>query len=183
MTTPWKPTGEWQGATVAVLGCGPSLTPEAVELLRHHFVIAVNHAAAVAPWADMLVALDVGWPAEWREFVGLRVTGCEDAELDALYVGHRFHRVSTARGEIEIRNSGLEAIRIAAEMGASRIILVGFEPEQPRHFYDDEVDTGGPYPGVAEGLAQIAAELAARGVVVERYAPDAAPLPDAEPEA
>jgi hypothetical protein len=182
MTTPWTPTGEWQGATAAVLGAGPSLTLEAVEALRHHFCIAVNFACRAAPWADMLVALDGNWPQEFRDFSGLRVTGCEDDDLDALYIGHRFQRVRTAAGEIEIRNSGLEAIRIAAEMGASRIILAGFEPERPAHFYDDEVDTGG-YPGVAEGLAQITDELAARGVTVERYVPDAAPLPDAEPEA
>jgi len=173
MTTLWEPTGEWQGATVAVFGCGPSLTPEAVEPLRHHFVIAVNHAAAVAPWADMLVALDANWPAEWREFAGLRVTGCEDDDLDALYIGHRFHRVRTAGGEIEIRNSGLEAIRIAAEMGASRIILVGFEPDLPGYFYDDEVDTGDFHVGVREGLQQLTAALAERGVVVERFEPEA----------
>jgi hypothetical protein len=182
MTTPWTPTGEWQGATAAVLGAGPSLTPDIAEALRSHFVIAVNAAVSIAPWADMLVALDANWPPAWRKFKGLRVTGVKDDDLDALYIGHRFQRVRTAAGEIEIRNSGLEAVRIAAEMGASRIILAGFEPERPAHFYDDEVDTGG-YPGVAEGLAQITAELAARGVTVERYVPDAAPLPDAEPEA
>jgi hypothetical protein len=183
MTTPWTPTGEWQGATAAVLGAGPSLTPDIAEALRSHFVIAVNAAVSIAPWADMLVALDAGWPAEWREFPGMRVTGIEDADLDAFYVGHRFHRVRTAGGEIEIRNSGLEAIRIAAEMGASRIILVGFEPERPGYFYDDEVDTADFHVGVAEGLQQITAALAARGVVVERYAPEATALPDAEPEA
>lgn len=178
MTTPWTPNREdWKGATAAVFGAGPSLTPDAVEALRHHFCVAVNFACRAAPWADMLVALDGNWPAEFRDFAGMRVAGIEDAELDALYVGHRFQRVRTAAGEIEIRNSGLEAIRIAAEMGASRIILVGFDPERARHFYDDEVDAG-PYPGVLEGLAQITAELAARGVTVERYAPE-----ETEPEA
>jgi hypothetical protein len=53
-------------------------------------------------------------------------------------------------------------------MGASRIIMAGFAPENPRHWYDDEVDTGG-YVGLAEALKALESELTARGVIVERY--------------
>lgn len=173
MTTSWKPNGEWAGATVAVLASGPSMSVEVAQALREHRTIAVNDAARVAPWADMLVALDAlrHWPPEWREFAALRVTGIADEEHDALYAGPRYERVRLASNhEIEIHNSGLAAVRIAAEMGAARIILAGFEPEARRHFYDDEVDTG-EYVGLADGLAAITAELQARGIAVERYAP------------
>lgn len=175
MTTPWKPNAEWQGATVAVFGSGPSLTPEAVEALRANFCIAVNHSCLMAPWADMLVALDGNWPQERREFEGMRVTGVADPDLDAFYIGSMYERVRVAPGhEIEIRNSGLAAIRIAAGMGASRIILAGFDPERRGHLFGGEAwqaESGEPYPGLTAGLAQITAELAARGVVVERYEP------------
>jgi hypothetical protein len=162
---------DWTGQTVAVLACGPSLTQDAVEALSEHRMVAVNHACRLAPHADMLVAMDAGWCDEWRAFEGLRVTAVEDPELDAMHAGARWETVRIAPGhEIEIHNSGLAAIRLAAQAGAAKIILVGFDwPARPGHFYDDEVDTGG-YVGLAEGLAKIAAELTAHGVAVELYA-------------
>lgn len=177
MTTPWQITPDWQGETVAVLASGPNMSAEVAEALRPYRTIAVNFAHRVAPWADMLVALDGTWPQELHDFAGLRVTGIEDADTDALYAGQWWQTVSLAPGHtVEIRNSGLAAIRIAAALGASRIILSGFDPEQPRHFYDDEVDTG-EYVGLETGIAALTGELAARGIVVERYtAPVAEPV-------
>jgi hypothetical protein len=169
MTTVWHPSGNWSGETVAVLGTGPSLTPEAVALLREHRTIAVNFACRLAPDADMLVALDGNWPQEFREFKGMRVTAVADDDLDALYVGPQWERVKIGAGhEIEIHNSGLAAIRIAVGMGAGRIILAGFDAEDARHFYDDEVDTGG-YVGLAQALSALVTELSARGFIVERF--------------
>jgi hypothetical protein len=172
MTTPWKPNGEWAGETVAVLGAGPSMTPSVVDALRGHRIIAAGFACE---GADMLVALDGNWPQDWCEFPGMRVTGVSDDDLDAMYIGPQWERVQVAPGhEIEIHNSGVTAIRIAAGMGAARIILAGFDPDQPRHFYDDEVDTGeDPYTGLALALDALTAELAARGVTVERFQLDA----------
>jgi hypothetical protein len=171
MTTPWTPAGEWAGQTVAVLASGPSMSAEVAQALREHRTIAVNYTHRLAPWADMLVGMDGNWPREWREFAGWRVCGIEDDTLDAFYVGHMSERVTLAAGHtIDFRNSGLAAIRIAARMGASRIILAGFEPENPRRWHDDEVDSG-ELVGVAAGLAQLRAELAAAGVVVEDFQP------------
>jgi hypothetical protein len=169
MTTVWQPNGQWKGETVAVLGTGPSLTPKVVALLREHRTIAVNFACRLASDADMLVALDGNWPQEFRDFKGMRVTAVADDELDALYVGPRWERVTLAPGhEIEIHNSGLTAIRIAVGMGAGRIILAGFDPTEPGHFYDDEVDTGA-YVGLAQAMSALTNELTARGVIVERF--------------
>lgn len=175
MTTPWTITPDWQGETVAVLASGPSMSAEIAEALRSHRTIAVNFACRAAPGADILVALDGNWPQEFRDFAGLRVTGVADDDLDALYAGPFWERVRLAPShEIEFRNSGLAAIRIAATLGATRIILAGFDaPVRYGHFYDDEVDTG-EYVGLAAGIATLTAELAARGVAVERYAPPAA---------
>lgn len=168
MTTTWQPSGEWAGATVAVIACGESVDQSTVEALSAHRVIAVNEACKLAPAADMLVALDGNWPQRWCDFAGMRVTGCPDDELDALYVGSSWEKVTIGNSEVEFRNSGLAAIRIAAGMGAKRIILAGFEPETGRRFHDDEVDTGA-YVGVAEGLKKITAEMQARGVTVEHH--------------
>lgn len=163
MTTAWQPQGQWKGATVAVLASGPSMSAELAQSLREHRTIVVNFACRAAPWADMLVALDGNWPQELREFAGMRVTGVADEDLDALYVGHRSERIMlTPSHQIEVRNSGLMAVRIAAEMGAARIMLAGFDPgEAPP----------GEYPGLAEGLRAITSELQARGLVVEHAQP------------
>jgi len=173
MTTTWKITPDWQGQTVAVLASGPNMSQEVADALREHRRIVVNHTHRLAPDADMLVAMDGNWPQELRDFAGLRVTGVLDDDLDALYIGPRWERVQIAPGhEIEVHNSGLTAIRIAAQMGAARIILAGFDLGTPGHWYDDVHEE---YTGVAQGLAAIEAELTARGVKVERYTAPAAP--------
>lgn len=63
----------WLGGTAVVIGGGPSLTPEQVELVRlskHEGgvtgVIAVNDAYLMAPWADILYGADVRW-WQWQE--------------------------------------------------------------------------------------------------------------------
>lgn len=172
MTTNWQPSGEWSGQSVAVLLSGPSMTAElAQELVElHDRTIAVKFTSRIAPWADMLVALDGNWPQEFRDFAGMRVTGCADAELDALYVGH----VQETVGAVSIRNSGLAAVRIAAGMGGSRILIAGFEPEAGMRWHDEAPR---PYTGVRAGMEQIVAELVALGIEVqfhERPAPEPA---------
>jgi len=167
MTTTWKITPDWQGQTVAVLASGPNMSQEVADALREHRRIVVNYTHRLAPDADMLVAMDGNWPQEFRDFAGLRVTGVLDDDLDALYIGPRWERVQMEAGrQIEVHNSGLTAIRVAAAMGASRIILAGFAPDTPGHWYDNQQDA---YTGVAQGLAAIEAELTARGVKVERF--------------
>ena len=170
MTTIWQPSGEWAGKTVAVLASGPNMSADIAKALRKHKTIAVNFAVRAAPWADMLVALDGNWPQELRDFEGIRVTGVADETLDARYIGPQWERVKLGEShEIEIHNSGLSAVRLAARMGASKIILAGFEPEARRHFYDDdEVDTG-EYVGLTLALDALVQELRRAGVTVERY--------------
>lgn len=167
MTTTWKITPDWQGQTVAVLASGPNMSREVADALREHRRIVVNFTHRLAPDADMLVAMDGNWPQELRDFAGLRVTGVLDDELDALYIGPRWERVQIAPGhEIEVHNSGLTAVRIAAQMGAARIILAGFDLDTPGHWYDGVQEE---YTGVAQGIAALEAELTARGVTVERF--------------
>lgn len=144
------------------------MSREVADSLRQHRTIVVNDAHLLAPWADMLVALDGNWPQALREFAGVKVTSVADETLDARYIGPRWERV----GSLEVVNSGLTAIRLAADMGAARIILAGFDPEAHGHF---EGHPGGhqeqgpePYPGLTAGLKQLCAELRARGIDITR---------------
>lgn len=173
MTTPYVVEKIWLGRTVLVIGGGPS-APHALcdETLRDCPRIVVNHACQLAPDADMLVALDGNWPEAFRSFAGLRVTGVSDVDLDALYIGPSYERIAIDTGHvIEVRNSGLTAIRLAAAAGAARIVIAGFDPETPGHFdgypSEETIFDGVPYPGATQGLAALIAELTAQGVVVE----------------
>lgn len=162
MTTPWNIKPLWQGEAVAVLAGGPSMNAAVAAELRKHRCIVVNHAHLRAPWADMLVVLDLNLPlwAAASAFAGMRVCGVSSDLVDALYVGPMYERVAMGTNHnIEIHNSGLAAIRIAAAMGAKSIILAGFDPEL----------APGRYAGLAQGLAALIAELRGRGIVVERH--------------
>lgn len=99
-------------------------------------VLAVNSSWRLAPWADALYACDGAW---WRlnngvpEFEGLKIT----ADVGAARA-YGLRRVDLARGEERIifeprgrlgwaGNSGFHAVNLAAQFGASHIILVGFD--------------------------------------------------------
>lgn len=166
MTTPWTiPADLWAGETVAILGAGPDMTAALAETARGHKTIAVNRAVKFAPWADMFVALDPHHPF-WdaaADFAGLKVCGVE-CDIDALYAGMFYETVTIAESHaIEIRNNALAAIRIAARAGAAKILLLGFDPERY-----EEVHAHTGFSGLVQGLEQIAAELRATGIEVER---------------
>jgi hypothetical protein len=171
MTTLWTiPADLFAGETVAVLATGPSMNQKLADSFRKYKRIAVRRAFQLAPDADMLVALDgqVGttddafWD-EARDFAGMKVCGAECDDIDALYAGMFYERVTLAEGHVvEIRNNGLAAIRIAARAGASKIVLLGFDAER---FEEREAHIG--FRGMIEGLEQIVAELRAGGIEIE----------------
>ncbi|MBP9805811.1 MAG: hypothetical protein KBE22_13025, partial [Candidatus Accumulibacter sp.] len=92
MTTTWTIPKLWDGETVAVLATGTSMSQEVADALRGHKRIVVNQGYRLAPDADMIVAMDGNWPQAYRDFPGLRVTGCKDDDLDAFYIGPRWER-------------------------------------------------------------------------------------------
>lgn len=183
MTTAWKIEPIWSGQTVAVLAAGPSMSTAVADAMQAHKRIVFKNTIALAPDADLLLSLDPG--AEYflvpEPFAGLRVCGIDDDATDALYAGMFYERVTLGDGHhIEIRNNGLAAIRLASLLGAARIILCGFDPGTRGYWHSewsasaqaylqtlpDGADT---YPGLAEGLTAITAELRAQGIAVEHY--------------
>ena len=167
MTTKWEiPSDLWAGQTVAILGAGPDMTEELAATAKGFKTVACNQAIKFAPWADMFVALDPSHPfwAKADSFTGLRICGTECDEIDALYPGMMYETVHIGEGHsIEIRNNALAAIRIAARMGAAKILLIGFDPERYEAVH---AHTG--FWGLVQGLEQIANELRAAGIEVER---------------
>ena len=84
----WRVPQMWKGQTLAILGGGPSLTAEQVELVRRSGwrCIAINDTYRLAPWADVHYFCDLrfwGWhheAPEFKAFEGIWVT-LENREL------------------------------------------------------------------------------------------------------
>lgn len=175
----WTPDRRFAGQTVAVIAGGPSATPEAIASVSRYAKVVVRESWRLCP-IQHGVLLSLDGDREWFRlardvggFLGLALTGNPDAganELDFRYIGLRYERVRIdANTEVEIRNSGIAAVRVAAEMGATEILLVGFDMSRGYALgYVPGVQKPGerPYGYAPEALAALIAELAAQGVTV-----------------
>lgn len=109
--------------TWAVLATGPSMSQAVADAVRGKCrVVAVSDAYMLAPWADALVSTDAAWWAahpDAKNFEGIKYTGAP-AYLPV-------PGVTRAPWGDTGTNSGLLACKTAYAMGASRILLCGFD--------------------------------------------------------
>lgn len=145
----------WPGATVVCLASGPSLTPEDVDYVRGKArVIAINDTVRLAPWADVLYSSDRYW---WQHHGGvLSFTGpkfcvgsdnAPDLEIRACPDVRVLRNTGLSGLEVDPsglrtgKNSGYAAVNLAVHLGASRVILLGYDmgasPLGRRHFFGD----------------------------------------------
>lgn len=130
--------GRWSGRTVACLASGPSLTAEDCNRIRDAGLptVVANTTFRMAPWADILMAMDTAW---WRNYM---------PEVEASFKGElwgyiKYPGVTVARGRLlPIRgNSGSLAIALAIAASAARIILLGYDckfaSDGRRHWHPD----------------------------------------------
>lgn len=176
MTTKLTLEPTWQGETVLVLGGAPTLGAELAALGGKYHAVAANQAVTVAPWADMAVSIDANWRPETNGYQGIRIVGFESDAVDAHYLNMPHERVTLGPGnELHLRSNLISAIRIAAAMGAAKILVLGIDP----HYYEANCAA----PGSAAGIAAVMAELTAAGVPTERYTPPAEVVADPAPAA
>lgn len=145
----------WPGATIVCIASGPSLTAEDVDYVRGKArVIVVNTSYKLAPWADVLYAADPLWWT-WHkgapDFQGLKFSAetenwkmrwirkCPDVQQVAITgeFGLELNPAGLRRGY----NSGYQAINLAVHLGATRIVLLGYDmqigPHGEEHWHDD----------------------------------------------
>lgn len=146
----WRP--DWTGRTAAVVASGPSASDAPLHLLADVPTICINESWRLLPTADAVYASDGGWWNERKglpEFGGLKIT--QDAGAAARYGLHhvalgprgratscRFYREPGPIGWG--RNSGFQAVNLAIQFGATRIVLIGFDMrsvEGRRHWHPD----------------------------------------------
>lgn len=163
------------GGTVVCIGGGPSLTPADVDYCRGKaFVIAINDAYKLAPWADLLYACDARW-WNWhrgvKEFKGLKFSLQKAAgSWKGVGVLKRTGDYGLERKPHAIRagrNSGYQAINVAVHLGATRILLLGYDmqitPGKPTHWFGEHPNRQPPpvqsFRGAFRSLPPILAEF------------------------
>jgi hypothetical protein len=144
----WWP--DWRGETVAIIASGPTAKKAGVELLQGRArVLAINESWQLCPWADALYGCDARW---WRlrdgvkAFKGLKLSAepTEYADIKRVIIGDvRGNELLLEQaGHIGAGgNSGFQALNLAVQFGAARILLVGYDMRvdlgehwHPRHY-------------------------------------------------
>jgi hypothetical protein len=142
----WFP--DWSDKPVAIIASGPSAKKENLEQLRGRAaVLAVKQNVDLVPWADVVYGCDAAW---WRhkkglvDFNGIKVAWARNAvdrypdihkveietSQDRVYpVDKRSYRMVFDKfGTLgNGGNSGYQALNLAVQFGAKRILLIGFD--------------------------------------------------------
>lgn len=136
----WEPDRSFDGMAVVIIGGGPSLADLDLECLRGHRFIAINSGCRkvrpIATADDPLYFTDNSWnenrPELALDWPGPVITSNRNAKAR---LGNAVRRIDFADlvGRIGVlpdhvgASSGHSAACLAAVMGASRIVLIGFE--------------------------------------------------------
>jgi len=149
----WTIPKIWPNSTIFIIGGGPSLLQQDLTLIHNRRVIGVNQAYKLGSWVDICWFGDKSWykdraGKEIKYYKGLIVT-CSTPE-DRIhknrinYVGRSRERIdgieSKSRNHVRWNhNSGASAINLAYWLGASTIVLLGFDMQIPndRKDYQD----------------------------------------------
>jgi len=146
----WTPELDFLGKTVLVLGGGPGLTPAVVSKLHGRHCIAVNSSYLIAPPDALLFFTDNGWfeghtdaVNAWRGRVVTQSRASKRSLPSLLRVGSEAGRRFPPAGSPRIlqgKSTGQTAIALAIAMGASTVILLGFDMQVVggrEHHHDD----------------------------------------------
>lgn len=171
-----------------VLASGPSLVKDDVTAVRawrkadgRRRVIVVNTTFRLAPWADILYACDLPWWDVYAEEVFRTFEGQPWSQTE---IACRRYNLAQVRGEVgpglsRVRgvvrqggNSGYQAIGLAFDQGAERIVLLGFDMQDTggrTHWHGDHPEglrNASPFASWIGKFGQLAVDLQREGVVV-----------------
>jgi hypothetical protein len=143
--------GRWRGSTCVCIASGPSLNPADCALVgewransESHRVIAVNNSFALAPFADVIFAMDRHW---WNVYGADIETDaeCWTSSREAAQVWD-LHYAPAPDETTHGGNSGFQAVRLALDFGCDRIVLLGYDMcfhGGRRHWHDDHDERKG----------------------------------------
>lgn len=124
----------WPNSTVVCLASGPSLTQADVDRCRGVAkVIAIKDSIRMAAWAPVLYACDAKWwiaHPETKAYPGLKYGLEVPRDRPDVQILRNTGDTGLERQPDGIkngRNSGYQAINVAVHLGASRVILLGYD--------------------------------------------------------
>lgn len=178
----------WPGSTIACLATGPSLTQKDCDRVRAAGcrVVAINDAWRLAPWADVLYSSDRRW---WSHYEGVpKFQGLKFGVGSGVRKNNGFHRypdIHVLRNAgyhgLELspdglrtgRNSGHAALNLAVHLGATRILLLGYNLSYQNgkaHFFGSHPpglpQSASLYPGFRRTFATMVEPLNELGIAV-----------------
>lgn len=186
MSTDWLP--DWTGETCVIVASGPSARQAPLGLAhgRARF-IAINESWRLCPWADLLFASDEAW---WDSVEGCpEFRGMKATIHNAAAQRWKLRRFRSSREDrLALHkpgtigwggNSGFCALNIAASLGCTRIILVGFDmtADHGMHWHGPHDRAGLSNPTHAklkrwrEAIDDAAKALAVAGIEVVNCSP------------
>lgn len=111
--------------TTICIASGPSLTAGDCLLATNsgHPVIAVNSSWEVVPECQHIYAADRSWWTKYHRDIPPQATGWTSSMSSALRYGLNYF----SHPDNKLFNSGQRAIQLAAYLGASQILLLGYD--------------------------------------------------------
>jgi hypothetical protein len=153
----------------AVLATGPSMSQEVANSVKGRCkVVAVSDSYRLAPWADAMASSDAAWwkanPAA-KEFAGRKFSA---AQIDGV------EKVDFEGPITSGSNSGLLAAHVAWKLGATKILLCGFDLHGAHFFGLHPVPLKNTKPGRFEVFQEQFRRFKPRGVKVLNCTPGSA---------
>lgn len=133
----WTIPRDWEGETAFLLAGGPSLHGFDPSILSGWRSIAVNNSYLLHPAADILYFCDSAWYSQHRKSVTSsfrgqivtlsRLIATRDAHVLQLKNMGKYGLSLDTAGLCHGSHSGYQAINLAFLLGASRIVLLGYD--------------------------------------------------------
>lgn len=132
----WSVPPIWEGEAAFIIGGGPSLSQQNLDLIKDRRIIGVNCAYKLGYWVDIVFFADQMW---WyyeeyylREWPGLIVSCCNRKDFfphpKVKRLGRKGNGWSDKPDQVAFNsNAGFAAINFAYHLGADPIILLGFD--------------------------------------------------------
>jgi len=138
---PWKTPPLWEGVPVVIIGGGPSILTQDLTAIHKFRVIGTNDAYRLGDWIDVCFFGDFGWymctkredglshREALRSFGGLKITCAHQYIEDPgiLYLDRKARGIRQSPFIGWFKSTGAAAVNLAVILGASKIILVGFD--------------------------------------------------------
>jgi len=145
---------DWTGEACAIVASGPSTRWVDIKALEGIKTIAIKENVDICPWAEMVYGCDLAF---WRNndglpgYRGLKVaykSPCD--EVKTIRIDKDQDRLLTDEPGLigSGGNSGFQALNLAIQFGAKRILLVGFDVSDQHgvHWFGPAVGAGRAQP-------------------------------------